>query len=238
MAKIIIGDIKVELILKGWNLLSTNYVNLDSDLEMQCPEGHKVFMSFKQWRRKAECPTCSSNVYSTLKEATAMQKKGGTTRVLALDDSTTVTGWAVFDNEELVGYSKIEMTQSSATERIAALRQWLLSMLVKWKPDTVAIEDIQKQENVQIFKVLAQLQGVMINTLFENKYSYDIVHVATWRSYCEIKGRTRAELKKNAQEKIKEWYDVSVTQDEADAICIGRYVVNDLSKNNDFSGWE
>ena len=237
MTKLSIASVRTELSLKGWVLLSIKYVNLDGELEMLCPEGHKVFMSLKQWRRKAECPTCSQNVFNTLKDIASVQKKANTERVLALDDSTTTTGWAVFDNEELVGYGKIEMTQSTPTERISALKQWLYSMIAKWRPDRVAIEDIQQQDNVQIFKILAQLQGVLVNALFEGKMEYDIIHVASWRSYCAIKGRSRSELKKNAQAKIKEWYDVTVTQDEADAICLGRYAVKEYGKNNEFSDW-
>jgi Holliday junction resolvasome RuvABC endonuclease subunit len=238
MTKLLIGNIKVELSVKSWVLLSTQYENLDGDLEMMCPEGHKVFISLKKWRKKAECPTCSTNIYNTLKNTTSIQKKSGIYRILALDDSTSITGWAVFDNEELVGYGKIEMTQKSPIERISAMKQWMLSMVAKWKPDLVAIEDIQQQENVQIFKVLAQLQGVLLNALYENKYEFDIIHVATWRSHCEIKGKTRSELKKNAQAKIKTWYDVSVTQDEADAICLGRCAIYQYVKNNEFYGWD
>ncbi len=237
MARLQISNIKTLLSLKGWVLLSSDYQNLNTELEMLCPEGHKVFMSLKQWRRKAECPTCSANVYATLNEVVSVQKKAGKKRVLALDDSTTITGWAVFDDEELVGYGKIEMTQKTPLERIAGVKQWMLSMLMKWRPDVVAIEDIQQQKNVQIFKVLAHLQGVLLNTLFENKTEFEIVHVASWRSYCEVRGRSRAELKKNAQVRIKDWYDVSVSQDEADAICLGRYAIKETLKNNEFVDW-
>ena len=237
MTKLLISDIKADLSLKGWVLLSSSYQNLDGELEMLCPEGHKCFMSLKQWRRKAECPTCSANVYNTLKEVTTVQKKTGVYRILALDDSTTVTGWAVFDNEELAGYGKIEMTQKAPMERITALKQWLMSMLSKWHPDMVVIEDIQQQDNIQIFKVLAQLQGVLLNALMENNYDYDIMHVATWRSHCEVRGKTRSELKKQAQEKIKNWYDVTVSQDEADAICMGRSSVHKHLQNNNFQDW-
>lgn len=238
MTKLLIANIKTELLLKRWVLLSSIYHNLDGELEMLCPEGHKCFMSLKQWRKKQECLTCTTNVYNTIKEVTTVQKRVGVFRILALDDSTTITGWAVFDNEELVKYGKIEMTQKSPLERIAALKQWMLSSLIKWKPDLVAIEDIQQQDNVQIFKVLAQLQGVLLNTLYENKFDLEIVHVATWRSFCGVKGKTRSDLKKRAQEKVKEWYDISVTQDEADAICMGCCVVNNHGKNNDFANWD
>lgn len=223
--------------MKGWLYLEGTYKNLDSELEMMCPEGHKVYFSLKQWRRKQECPTCAANVYNTLKDITSVQKEGGTYRILALDDSTTITGWAVFDNEKLIGYGKFQSEKRNPTERISEMKQWMLSMIAKWKPDMVAIEDIQQQENVQIFKVLAHLQGVLVNALFEGKHEFDIIHVATWRAHCEVKGRTRADLKKDAQLKIKNWYDVSVTQDEADAICLGRCAVSQYAKNNEFYGW-
>ncbi len=238
MPKLQIENVKTELSIKQWVLLSTKYTNLNTDLEMLCPEGHKVFMPLKQWRKKAECPTCSDNIYNTLNEIVSIQKKAGKKRILILDDSTTTTGWAVFDDQDLVGYGKIQMTQKHPVERIAALKQWMLSMLVKWQPDRVAIEDIQKQENMQIFKVLGHLQGVLINALYEHKTEYDIVHAATWRSYCEIRGGNRSDLKKNAQKKVKEWYDVSVTQDEADAICMGKFITNKYNKDNEFTEWE
>ena len=238
MSKITIDQIKIELQVRGWDLLSRDYKNLDTELEMMCPEGHKVFFSLKQWRRKQECPTCSANVYTTLKDAITVQKKSGTYRILSLDDSTTITGWSVFDNNSLIGFGKFQSEKRNPTERISEMKQWMLSMVAKWKPDLVAIEDIQQQENVQIFKVLAQLQGVLVNALFENKYEFDIIHVATWRSHCQVKGKSRAELKKDAQLKIKNWYDVTVTQDEADAICLGRCAVNEYSKNNEFYGWD
>ena len=238
MTKLDINSIKMEMALKSWALLSVKYQNLDGELEMMCPEGHKVFTSLKQWRRKAECPTCATNIFSTLQDTVSVPKKAGVTRILALDDSTTITGWAIFDDDQLIRYGKIQMTQSNPLERIAATKQWMLSMIAKWKPNRVAIEDIQQQDNPQVFKVLAQLQGVLENALFENKYEFDVIHVASWRSFCEVKGRSRSDLKKNAQAKVKLWYDKTVTQDEADAICLGKFAVNQYAKNNDFYGWE
>jgi hypothetical protein len=52
---------------------------------------------------------------------------------------------------------------------------------------------------------------------------YSIVPSATWRAHVEIKGKTRQDKKKSAQLKVKRFYDISVTQDEADAILLGRY---------------
>ena len=118
------------------------------------------------------------------------------------------------------------------------MNQWLLSMITRWKPDIVVLEDIQQQQNVQIFKTLAWLQGVLIHTLFISKTPYSVVHCATWRKSCGIKGRSRSDFKKAAQLLVKSWYDVSVTQDEADAICIGHHAITKELKNQEFHGWD
>lgn len=238
MSKLSLEAIKIEVNLRGWVLLSTIYKNLDGELEFLCPEGHKNFMSLKQWRKKQECPTCAANVFKTIKNEKPISKGNGIIRVLAIDDSTTITGWAIFDNQVLVSYGKIQMTQNTPVARISGIKQWMYSMIQKWDPDIVAIEDIQQQSNAQVFKILAQLQGVLENSLYEKELEYYIVHTATWRSYCGVKGKNRTELKANAQKQVKMIYDITVTEDEADAICIGRYTASTVKNQDDFISWD
>ena len=47
MAKLKIEDIRNDLESKNWKLISTEYKNLDTELEMECPEGHRVFKNYK-----------------------------------------------------------------------------------------------------------------------------------------------------------------------------------------------
>lgn len=237
MARLSLDAVKTELALERWVLVSEEYVNLDTELTMLCPEGHKVFLPLKQWRRKKECPTCEANIYRAVENVVSAPKKKGVVRTLALDNSTTITGWAVFDGRELVGRGKVSMTQKDAMARITGLKEWLMSMIARWNPDNIAIEDIQKQDNVKIFKTLAHLQGVLLNVFYEQKINYEVVHSASWRSYCGIKGRNRTDLKRAAQKYVKDKYDISVTQDEADAICLGHYAIESVLKNNEFSKW-
>lgn len=49
LAKIQIEDIKAELSKDGWNLISTEYHNLDEILEYTCNEGHHVFAPWKKF---------------------------------------------------------------------------------------------------------------------------------------------------------------------------------------------
>lgn len=169
------------------------------------------------------------------------RKAAGTRRVIALDDATGTTGFSVFDNDKLIHYGKVTMNETDPIQRIASVRQWMLSLIENWKPDIVAIEDIQLQqgkfENVKTFKVLAQLQGTLLVSLYEAGVEYLVVPPATWRSTCHITSRTRSDQKREAQKKVEEWYDIKATQDEADAICIGYHVTRKYLKNDYMIDW-
>ena len=115
-------------------------------------------------------------------------------------------------------------------------------MIEKWNPNMVILEDIQLQtykknpseaaEMVLTFKKLAHLQGVLKNYLYEKGLIYKIASPSTWKHYSEIKGNNRTDQKRNAQIKVKKLYDISVTQDEADAILIGRWAAAEHKKND------
>lgn len=79
--------------------------------------------------------------------------------------------------------------------------------------------------NVSTFKILAEIFGVTQEYLAEHKYGYQIVSSNTWKSKLGIKGRTRPEQKKNAQEYVLKNYNKKVSQDESDAICIGASII-------------
>ena len=73
---------------------------------------------------------------------------------------------------------------------------------------------------------------------YELGIEFVICPTNTWRAHCEVKGRARADKKKSMQLLIKKWYDVSVTEDEADAIGIGRYVSENFTKTVEMFQWE
>ena len=40
---------------EGWKLISDSYKNLDTELEMICPQGHKQIQTYRQWRKHPIC---------------------------------------------------------------------------------------------------------------------------------------------------------------------------------------
>ena len=115
-------------------------------------------------------------------------------------------------------------------------------MIKNIEPDFIGVEDIQLQTfgqgqtQVKTYNALARLQGVLIDTIFEACIDHDLVYATQWRKYCGVgDGRGRENKKKQAQDKVKLWYEQDCTQDEADAICIGKYFCHILKNNK--SSW-
>lgn len=148
-------------------------------------------------------------------------------RLLALDQASKVTGWAIFEDGELKSYGKISLDDPNTDIRLVQLRQGIQTLVADYNIDEVIFEDIQQQNNVannvQTFKVLAEVYGVVSELLQEIQIPHSTVLAASWKSTLGIKGRTRAEQKKNAQLYVEQNYSIHVIQDIADAVCIGTH---------------
>lgn len=149
-------------------------------------------------------------------------------RILALDQSSRISGFAVFDNDQLVDYGKINLSNiSDIGDRLIMIRRWIRDLIEKYEIDEVYFEDIQLQNNVannvQTFKILAEVFGVIHELLEEMSIPYTTVLAGTWKSTLGIKGKNRQEQKKNAQLYVQNIYNLKPTQDECDAICIGAH---------------
>ena len=239
MAKITIDNIKEELKDTDWQILSVEYKNLDTELIFLCPEGHKVYNSWKKIRSRRECPVCKQNQFKE-QEQTIVSKKRGEKRVLALDQATHVSGWSVFSNGELLRYGTFETQLEDEIARDCTVKNWLINMIENWQPDIVAIEGIQYQQNegVVTFEKLARLQGILMGCVHELGIPYQVCHTQVWRHHCGVKGKTRADKKKSMQLIVKEKFDISVSNDCADAIGIGKFVADTHFKQPVIESWE
>ena len=243
MSKIKIQDIKDTISGAGWELISETYKNLDEELIFKCPEGHSVYSSWKKMRNKLECPVCKQNIYKDTSQKKYSKPKG-TTRVLALDQATKVSGYSIFDDNKLIKYGIFSTNLDNEIKRDLDIKNWLINLINNWQPDYIALEGIQLQEDtgrkigVTTFETLARLQGILMATVEELNLPYLICPTNTWRKYSNVKGRARTDKKRSAQLIIKKDYDISVTEDEADAILIGKYAANTVSKKTQIVSWE
>ncbi len=232
MSRITLEEIKDQLSQEGWSVISPTYENLKTEMIFKCNEGHEVYATWDKIRQRRECPICKQNKFKDQKNVLVPKKKGEI-RVLALDQQTHTTGYSIFSNGSLLKFGIFTPPHQAETEaaRDNAIKHWLISMIQNWEPDVVALEGIQFQTTssgervmgVTVFETLARLQGILMDTCFESKIDFLICPTNTWRAHCKVKGRARADRKRSAQLIIKQLYDVSVSDDEADSILIGKY---------------
>ena len=243
MSKIKIDDIRKAAIEHNWTLLSEEYKNLDSELVFRCSEDHKIYLPYKKVRNKWECPICKQNQYNNFSNE-IIPKKKSIQRTVGLDQATHVTGYSIFDDGELVYAGTFEAAAEDEISRDIEIRNWLIQLIQNWKPDVVGIEGIQLQQfndktiGVTTYQTLARLQGILMAACCEQKIDYAVVPPATWRAHCGVKGRTRTDKKRSMQMKIKEWFDITVSDDVADAIGIGKYTNDKHKKKVEIFDWE
>lgn len=161
-------------------------------------------------------------------------------KILALDQSTRITGWAVFADGALQEYGKFDAENAGADigKRLTYIREKVKVLIDKYDIQKILIEEIQLQNtvgnNVVTYKKLAYVQAILIQMFDELRLPYEIIASSSWKSTLSIKGRARAEQKKNAQIYVNTIYGIKATQDECDAICIGTHYTK-LPSNEGFN---
>ncbi len=240
MSKITLEFIKASL-PEGWECLSTTYTNLDTTMSFTCNEGHMLLTTWKEIRKDFKCPVCSANINKQIVDIAA-KPKTQETRILALDQSSKKTGYAVYDGLDLIAYGVLEVT-GDFNARLVEMASRIESLIVAWKPDFLAYEEPQYNANFKqandyngevthhnVFRMLAMVAGVVVY-LGQTHSAYPVgIPIPTWRGGCGVKGRARADVKRSAQLLVKKWHDVSVTDDESDAICIGRFLAQEKQR--------
>ena len=147
-------------------------------------------------------------------------------KILALDQATNITGYAVFDGTDLYKRGIIDLhKEKDSWERMQIMRQKIDELMKDYKPRVVILEDVPGMTKTpQVLKELGRLQGFAMASAFSRGRPVLLYMPSEWRKILEIKqGRDhkRADLKRQAAEVVKNVYGIETTEDEADAICIG-----------------
>lgn len=160
--------------------------------------------------------------------------------ILALDQASKTSGYSVFKDGKLHTYGKFTFEDADLGERLCKIKNKILELINEYDIDELIFEDIQLQnnvtQNVQTFKILAEVYGLIDQMASELKIPHRSYLASSWKSQLGIKGKDRAEQKRNAQKYVMSTYGVKCTQDEADAICIGDCAVKRESLNG-FISW-
>ena len=148
--------------------------------------------------------------------------------ILALDQASRTSGWSVFQQDQLMASGTFTYDDDDFSLRLVKIRNKVISLIEQYNINKILLEDIQLQgqtNNVETYRKLAEVRGVLSELACEMHIPHEIIHSQTWKSGLDIKGRDRATQKRNAQEFVAATYGKKVSQDESDSICIGTYYI-------------
>ncbi len=155
-------------------------------------------------------------------------------RILALDQSTKHTGWSLWQNKGLLKYGVLDTDEkASPFIRMQDMGKQISNLIRRAKPDHVVIEQVQFQRNYKVYSQLSQLQGVIMQILFERNIAFTLVEPTRWRAFDGIKNRRREETKAAAIQAVKDRFYIEVSEDTAEAIGIGLWAIENVEDNDE-----
>lgn len=142
-------------------------------------------------------------------------------KTIAFDQATIHTGWSIFEGSSLKKQGLIDASNASC--RLTGMAMLVCRKIDETAPDLVVIEDTAYQSNASVYKVLCQLQGTIIGHCVEHGIPYLILAPTAWRKKLgfEQGNLKRPELKRLAVDYVENIYGIRVSDDVAEAVCIG-----------------
>ena len=149
------------------------------------------------------------------------------------------SGLAYFCNgkykaHHLLDYSKDKNMES----RFESMAKGIWTLLDMYRPNIIYIEETYMANNAKTMRILTRLQGVVYAWAMNHGCEFNTITPVSWRkqlSFAQGNKVKRTELKKQSVEYIKTKYDINVTDDEADAICIADAVLKMFEKKGKVS---
>ena len=154
-------------------------------------------------------------------------------RIIAFDQSTTATGWAVLEQEtaEIVKFGVLK-PEGETNDRIRQTIKHCLWLVEEYQVTFVFIEGIYSELNKKVFAILAKLAGSLEIMLEEKGYIVNVVSANEWRKRVGIKSRKRADVKKEAIDLVYTLYDIKASEDECEAILFARAFCDNPKEEN------
>jgi Holliday junction resolvasome RuvABC endonuclease subunit len=155
--------------------------------------------------------------------------------ILALDQSTNITGWALFKNGKLFEHGYFDLGKlpksgdENQTNKRSVFKDKLASLIDKNNVKMVITEGVYYQKNPESYKNLSKFQGRVQDFCKDNDLTcFSWANAGQWRKVIGVKGRKKVEYKQATKDYVIEKFDLSedLTEDECDAIAIGSaYIV-------------
>lgn len=145
-------------------------------------------------------------------------------KILALDASSTITGWSVFEDGQYIKSGFIDLKKDKNSEhRLYEMAKQISDLISYYKPHKIVLEDTYSSPNVSTLKTLANLAGAIKFYCYLHEIPIEMIMPSTWRSLLGIqeKGAKRNELKAKALVLVQDQLNLPYLEiDEAEATCI------------------
>lgn len=146
-------------------------------------------------------------------------------KILALDQSTRVTGYSLFKDGQYVKSGVIDLHKNTDTdERSKQMAVEICKLIEDAKPDCVIIEQVQNQSNVSTVIKLARIQGVAIGFCAAHNIDLHILTPSQWRAALDYKQGPKVKreiLKQQSRDFVKNVLGLEIkSEDENEAIAI------------------
>lgn len=153
-------------------------------------------------------------------------------KILSLDTSTKVSGYAVYDDNDLIYYSSIDKSSIKDSElRMMAMVSGIFILMQQYKPDVVAIEEMVVPRNPQTQRMLTMILGAVYGQCLQAGIHYCSLRPTQWRAAVKDEGeklpRKRDGLKSWSISKVNNLFKISEIDDNiSDAILVGLAYIN------------
>ena len=147
-------------------------------------------------------------------------------KFIAIDPSTTSSGYAIFIDGKLFDYGAIDYSKIRDSEkRMNEMGISLLSLLSKEKPNAVYIEK-PDGHNQNIAEMLGEMIGCVRAYCLAKKIYFEKVKPSQWRIWLNLGTGKRDEMKQKVLDYVGETYQIQCdVNDVSDAIGIGSGVI-------------
>ena len=152
--------------------------------------------------------------------------------VLSFDTSTTITGYAVYNDNKLVHYSSIDKSYiKDSNGRMMQMINEIYNRIDQESPNVVVAEETVVPRNPQTQRMLTMILGAIFGYCIQNNIHYCSLRPTQWRSAVRDPEkklpRKREELKEWSVSRVNELFEVKNIDDNvSDAILIGMAFVN------------
>ena len=147
-------------------------------------------------------------------------------KIAGIDASSNKTGIAIFENGQYIEHTLIDLHKiKNSDKRIPKMMVEICKYIKTHMPDKIIMEKSILKSNISTVQMLSNLAGAVMLYAATKGIELEFVYPSEWRRKIGLSQSTKIKreiLKEEAIRAVKQEYDINVTDDEAEAILIGR----------------